>query len=530
MKKLSPLAAFLLLASVGVAQAQVAPGGERIVLTQTVEPSFRIEPVVHRFSARRGEVLPFQFAIGSLGRDMEVTIQPVNLRQESSGIILHDQQSEPANALSLKSGNTMQIGPGEMKVIEGQVTVPIAKSNYLSYGILVREAGVDPNFDEAGDGPTKAGIRFVTQYVLRIDVETGVAGVGAMKEMRFEEADLVANKGLPEAHTYLVNPTPYAHECFVTAELLDQGVSRPRPVRLGMPSRKNLDGDDRYLVRIMPNSRLLLEAPYNEPVLVGEQTMQVSLSGGRSNAVAADFPVDIRAEDFPALAVRRKELAEGLTVSPAQVELGVTRETKRTHGLKFMNKSAEPVQVELTAEDLPGNALDSVRISPSSFELKPGRTKGVRAMLLSGKASSTCGRIRVAVRGDQLLSTEHTLPLSILHEAPSTPDIYLSSIDWLPQDGGAFAVRLQNNSKHYMPINATLAVAGENGVSISLEGGYGEWLEPQGELELTFRPKEQLVGREYLLKLLIHTRDEFEPIVRELKVDLGKPETSGQST
>ena len=42
-----------------------------------------------------------------------------------------------------------------------------------------------------------------------------------------------------------------------------------------MQSRRTLDEDKRYLVRIMPNSRLLLEAPIDEVISPGDQLLEV---------------------------------------------------------------------------------------------------------------------------------------------------------------------------------------------------------------------------------------------------------------
>lgn len=506
------------------ADAQTGPtatGQRQVTLTQTVEPSFRIEPVVHRFSARRGEVIPFEFLIGSMGKEMEVSVTPVNLRQEESGIILHDSQSEPARAMRITSPRKFQLGPGRQSLIKGTITVPLVKSNYLSYGLLVREAGEQPDFNEAGDAPTRAGIRFVTQYVLRVDIETGLADVGSMRDLRFETGALVSDHGLPRILGRVSNPTDYAFECFVTARVGDE-VSRKTPsTRLGMQSRQTLDGEERYLVRIMPRSTLRLEAPLRHPLSPGEQSLRIALSSGRREVTAADFAINVKSTDFPALAQQRAVLG-GVSVAPAQIEIGSVPSTNRTVGLKFQNTTDSPGKVEITPLTLSGEPLSQVRFSPSSFTLKPGRTKGVRAMLRHADADTIQSGVAV-VRwqregGD---NAEQRLPLSILNAEPGPPSLEVSDIAWqaLPE-GDAFTVRVTNQSDAYCPITGQLAVGGPGRLRLALEAGYGRWLAPGETATLAFSPGVPVPAGDYGLILEIHHREGFPPLVRELNVVL----------
>lgn len=519
-------------AAFGVTHAAAQPGqappvgrtvsGERqVTLTQTVEPSFRIEPVVHRFSARRGEVIPFEFLIGSMGKEMEVTVTPVNLRQEESGIILHDSQSEPARALRITSPRKFSLAPGRQSLIKGTVTVPLVKSNYLSYGILVREAGEQPDFDEAGDAPTRAGIRFVTQYVLRVDIETGLADVGSMSELRFEAGTVVAAHGLPRLVGKLRNPTDYAFECFVSAQVGNELTRKSPTSRLGMLSRQTLDGEERHLVRVMPHSVLRLEAPVEHPMSPGEQSLRLSLSSGRREISAAEFALDVRGSDFPALAQQRAVLA-GVSVSPPQIEIGSIRSTTRTVGIKFQNNAADPAEIRITPLTLSGEPLLQVRFSPSSFKLKPGRTKGVRAILRKAKADAIeSGVAVVRWSRDGADDIEERLPLSILNADPGAPSLEVSDLAWRQLDGGgAFAVDVTNNSEAYSPIAAQLSVGGPGRMRMHLEDGYGRWLAPGETTTLAFRPGGPVPAGSYGLQLEIRHREGFPPLVRELNVVL----------
>ena len=107
------LFALIIVPTIASAQAPAEPN--RMVLTKTVEPSFRIEPVVLRFEARRGEVIPFAFTISSLGKEMDVEVQPVKLRQEESGIILHGDAKTDTEGLRIETAQSLSLRPAHSK-------------------------------------------------------------------------------------------------------------------------------------------------------------------------------------------------------------------------------------------------------------------------------------------------------------------------------------------------------------------------------------------------------------------------------
>ena len=508
------------------AMAQEPSVPNRMVLTNTVEPSFRIEPVVLRFEARRGEVIPFAFAISSLGKEMDVEVQPVNLRQEESGIILHGDPMVDSNNLRIETDKKFKLSPGEQQTIAGTLTVPIAKTNYLSYGILVRETGTKPTFESNGDSDTKAGIRFVTQYVLRVDVETGISNSGKMNELELEEGQLRDEHGLPKLATYLNNPTDYSYECYVSASLSSKNVKRStnkKPIRLGMQSRRTLEDDKKYLVRIMPNSRLLLEAPIDEVISPGDQLLEVGVASARREIFAESFPLSISEHDFPALAIERAVVGEGVSISPAQIELGTISGVKRTVPLKLENLTEAPAKVTLSLRDLTGSEYKQVKISPSSFTLNAGRSKNVRAMLRSGGVSfsESCLLEAQVEQANGSIETVQ-LPLAVLREQPSNnPPLTISDIEW-KSDGAqsGFAIKVMNNSNEYVPVNAILNVNGELGTTMLLEAGYGAWIAPGSEQELRFVPTSKLPADQYSIQFVLVTREGAQPITRELNISL----------
>ena len=521
--------------AIGLAQsAPVEAGGTRtasgdgskpVTLTQTVEPTFRIEPVVLRFAARRGEIIPFEFTITSLGKGMDVTVEPVNLRQEATGIILHDKTSTPARDLKISSEKRFTLGAGADRKITGELTVPLAKSNYLSYGILVREAGRAPEYNPDDKSETKAGIRFVTQYVLRVDVETGVADPAALKSMKLERGQLIAVRGLPVVRAYLTNPTDYSFECRVGATCAAKSEGKVPPIPLGMASRKTLDGDERTLVRIMPKSTLMLEGGVDHLIATGAQLIHVGVMGDRREVVAAEFNVEIHEESFPGLAPTRAIVGEGLLAAPAQLEVGSVTGFKRSSALRLSNSSTAAQKVSLDVLSLSGEAIDDVRLSPHVMTLAAGGAKTIRAMLMGVADESQCGVIRIRASAADGKVHEQRLPLSILRQPRPAPHIDVSNVDLAKNQGRqAFTVLVTNKSATYVPIHATLDGQGPNGTRFSLEAGYGMWLQPGEEKRFTFEPTDALTSGEYQLALELKSFAEAAPIVRELTIGLASAE------
>ena len=272
--------------------SSVSSDGRRISLTRSVEPSFRVEPVVQRLQGRRGETLPFSFELASTGKVMNLDVRPVNLRQEESGIILHDDQSQTADGIVFTTPTQFQLQPGEVFKIQGEVTIPLTKTNYISFGLLVKDTGqlTKDAEDEPANGSTRAAIRFVTQYVLRVDIETGAQDIGDMDELVFDKAELIEKNGLPFVRAYLNNPTQYALESQVRGTMTGTDGRNTDPVRLNMASRSELPDDSKYLVRIMPNSRLRLEAPIEGVSPLGRLQASTEVEQRTSNHGSAILP------------------------------------------------------------------------------------------------------------------------------------------------------------------------------------------------------------------------------------------------
>lgn len=508
-------------------------GGEtRVTLTQSVEPSFHIEPIVHRFEARRGTTIPFEFKIESTGKAMNVTVAPVKLRQEVTGIILHDDQGVAPQELKFTSPTAFELAPGEATVLTGEITVPLALSNYLSYGVLVRDNGYVSDRVPDPTDPTRitAGVRFVTQYVLRIDIETGVKDVREMNKLAFEHGSVVREGGMPVAKTFLINPTDYAFECNVRGTIESDTTSRPKPFRMVLPSRANLvDENDRYIVRIMPQSRVQVSAPVDELLFPGLQSLRLEVTNGRRGLVDQTFAVNVGQGDFPALEVQQAYLDNEMSVHPAQIAVGSVAGASRSANLQFTNNSPAAKSVVANLVDLNGNAIDGVSLSSDSFDVRPGRTKTIRLSIPSSAKSSAAmyGDLRLRVVSENGNASETSIPVAMMHGDAATPQINVGELMSVEKNGfTSFAMTVENQGVGFVPVHADLQIADGSGRVMEMADGFGKWLRPGEQRELVFAPQISLPKGRYQVSLNLQTTDDQPPIATTLIIELDpKPPT-----
>ncbi len=144
--------------------------------------------------------------------------------------------------------------------IGGVVRVPQGDANFYSFGILVRDIGnappPPPKIDSNGKPITSAGIHFITQYVLRVDLEVEGARGDNAAELSIEDAKLTTSKGLPKISVIIRNPSDTAFEYQVKSRLKSAHSPNMKPVRMTMPVRASMETEERYIGRVLP------KAPY----------------------------------------------------------------------------------------------------------------------------------------------------------------------------------------------------------------------------------------------------------------------------
>lgn len=484
-----------------------------ITFTNSVERSFNIEPVVQRFKGQRGEIIPFSFQINSTGKPLKLSVMAVSLRQEESGIIVHDVHSPPPQQLRITSETSFSLAPGQSHALTGEVSVPLAKTNFLSYGLLVRDEGsVDQvNSDnDPSNSTTKASIRFITQYLLRVDLETRGPGVNELGEIKFTNGAIRSIDGLPVAEVFLENPTEFSLECTAKGELRNLTSLRPTPFSMGLASRASLSGDEKYLIRLMPKSRVRLFAPLAESLIPGEQQLAIELQLQNRKLLEQSFPVNVAVGEFPALAAQMAHLNQMLAIQPAQLELGTARGARRSVTLKIINNGESEQSLSLVPKDLRGSVLDNIKFSSDQVVIPPGRYKNVRMMIDSRKeALTSCGTLAVYFNIDGQPQLAGQLPVSLLVGEPATPQIEVSPLETVDQNAvPAFAVSVVNHGTNYVPVTGELRVSLLSGPTTVFRDGHGCWIAPGETRRLVFQPDRAFPEGEYQLSLFVSTTEE----------------------
>lgn len=519
------------------ADADAAPQSsatQPITFTDSVERSFNIEPVVHRFKGRRGETIPFSFQITSTGKPLNLSVMLVSLRQEESGIIMHDVHTPPPQQIRFNTETNFSLAPGQSRTLSGEISVPISKTNYLSYGVLVRDQGSVnelTNQSSPDNTTTRASVKFVTQYLLRVDLETRGAEFGELGRIKLVEGIVRAENGLPIAETYLENPTDMALECTVRGEIVSPNLSRPKPFYLGLESRAGLAGNERYLIRLMPHSRVRLSAPIADMLLPGKQEFKLEVMFQQRRLLEQSFEFEVSPGQFPALETQTAHLANRLAVEPAQIELGHTRGARRTLAMRLMNNSDIEQTLVLEPRDLQGNVIDSIKLSSDSVTLSPGRYRNVRVTLDSSETSAAAfGVVAVLSQADQTLQSAGEIPIALLFAEPPPPQINLTPMQAIPTDNGiGFRVSVRNDGLGYVPIDAELRISSLNGGNIALRDGFGKWLSPGKSRELDFFPRRPLPDGEYQISLFVRTTPEAPVSTSTLNIRLPIGELSEET-
>ncbi|WP_200861170.1 hypothetical protein [Rhodopirellula baltica] len=508
--------------------------GRRVSIEQRVEQAFRIEPVVQRFKGRRGEVIPFSFTVTSTGKTMQIDVSPIQLRQEESGIILHDEHSPPMEGVKFTTPTRFTLNAGETVELKGKVTIPLAKTNYLSFGLLVRDEGMvdEPTDADAVGGQTRAAIRYVTQYVLRVDVETGLTNLSSIEQMEIEDAQVVSHEGMPYIRAYVKNPSNFALECRVRAELSHRdsaGASKSRsadPVALFMPSRANLDDDEKYLVRMMPNARLRLEAPLETSLIDGQYDLNLMVSNGRRTMLERTFPQTLLVNSFRALDTRIANLGPGVTLEPAQIELGRVEGTQRMVTLEVKNNSDDDQLIHLVPRDHLGEPMSRLMLSSTKFELDAGRSKTIRALLRGvSKESSQWGTldiIRRNLKSPNDVESATSLPLELVHQQRPQLTVAAGPLQWANlTDGNAFVIEVANEGEGYAPIQGELLLGRDDGSRPHrLLDGFGRWLAPGQKRELQFHLPAEIDAGRYQIRLTVRSRDNLSVEEQVVVLDL----------
>ncbi len=481
----------------------------KVLEQEQIRPAFRAEPIVHRMEARRGQSIPFEFTLYSSGRPTRLLIKPIAITQRENGVISSDETVPAPDAIRIEGAEIIDMGSGDDHVIKGRVRVPITQSTFHSFGILVRDLGLETDTPKpAAGGELRFGIRYVTQYLLRCDIK--VKGVRSEKigDLVVESVNIEEDQGLAKLQAFITNPTDSPMSFRIRSQIrsVDSGTPNP-PFFLAMPVRLHLSPPEKHEIRILAKTRLRLEEFVPHPLSSGDLEVEFMTFDGRRVGGVSTLTTNVDLLDFPAQNRNRIAISDGVTAEPAHVELSLQRGGKRISPLKFTNNSDQSVTLDFSAMDQNGNQSRFVGIRPNQLHLRPGSNRNALLMLTatSDLKENEYSQLKVtATRNGETLDSQQFVKIGIISRSEAQPQLSFGDMVW--DNSGktpALVLPVSNSGGKHLPLKATLTVSNVDGASVDLPAGYGRWLLPGQKDKFRFRFKDIPPPGQYNIHLVI---------------------------
>lgn len=506
------------LPTLSMAQPPSAGNGKPVVVTTTAEPSFRIEPIIQKLSGRAGDLLKFSFVLESGGKASDIRVDPVSLKQYLDGSILFDPSLPPPPEIELGTAPTFRIEAGKKTTIEGLIRVPRVKSPFHSYGILVRDEGKLSDNPQANSGDQAVGakILFKTQYILRIDVLVEGKKSESTEALQVGNVRCVEVNGRPALQMELENPTesPFEFSAEINYAIAGTGMKK-KTLPLSTIARRSVQSKERYINRILPGAKIILEGYPEDFMLAGEYDAEVSISVlGR----AVKRPVTLLVEKtaFSSQDINIREICEGVIGFPAQLQLSQRRGESRVANFHIENISRRPRKLSFQAVDEKGQKVEDVQIRPAEVLLPKGASRKIALMKngTSGKSLNRYVTIEVAVEpveGEVAKISKLTLAMLSGKEPPA--DVTLAPLE-VHQESASLFVRstVANKGKQHIPLYAEINLRNlETDDVMTFEFGWGRWILPGDDYDLSFPVPPNLPPGDYEVECVIKEVSE-EPI------------------
>ena len=488
---------------------------------ESFEPTFHIEPLVQRLSGRRGSVLPFEFKVEATNRDTEVEIALVSLRQEITGQVVHDEVKELSGSIQLLNPGRTKLPRNSPLKIAGVVRVPQGEANFYTYGILVRDIGnappAPPKIDSNGKPITSAGIQFITQYVLRVDLEVEGARGDTAAELSIEDAKLTTSRGLPKLSVIIRNPSDTAFEYQIKSRLKSTQNPTMKPIRMTMPIRAAMETDERYTGRVLPKSSVRMEEFVAEPIMSGQYQMEVDLLMHDRVVKQRTFTISADANDFPAQQAMLSRAGEDLYAAPVYLEFSQLRGGQRRLTMEFSNTSDKPREMALEAQTDRGTTMPGVSMTPSTFTLPP-RGKRKVSITMHGKKDIVqpieYGFIIVKNKtSDRDYSESGRMPVALHFAATPDPQLEMDTLYWYEGEKyNSFRMHVTNRGQYHATLDAQLTIESETGQRMQIPSGFGRWIMSGQEQDLEFRLETLLPPGNY--RLTAELQNGLKPLIK----------------
>ena len=510
-------------------QAERSPDSLRAVqIQQQVKPAFLIQPLVHRLEARRGQLLRFSFSIENNKEQTRLEMRPVAMMQRENGVIMPDPETPEPGIIKLTSASAIELSEGESHEIQGQLRVPPTNSPFLSYGVLVKE--IPAPATTAGndsDDTARVGIRFITQYLLRVDISVLGTRGDSIQLLELSDAGLQMRNGKALAQLHVTNPTDTPMEYGIRCHLEDAAGRRSNSTMLAVPVRSNQPLPERYEARILASSKLRMEEFLPEAIFPGEYQLMTELLHHGRVMKKQSFPVVVRSGDFPAQDATIIRVARDITVQPPAVELSVRKGGKRIQSFTVNNGSLQTIKVNIQPEARGETECDWLTIRPDNLELKPGQQRKVLVSLAARKdfeiPQYAFASVSVTPETGEAIGTQR-VPVALLTNGESLAKLTPQPLQWQAKGHQyGFVLPVRNDGNRHVSLNASLSLADEFGRGFLIESGYGRWLLPGDSDELSFRFRQLPPPGNYQVEIAIDQGEGVAPLQIQQGIRLASP-------
>lgn len=505
------------------APTSAPPSLSSVPIQQPIKPAFLISPLVQRLSARRGQLLEFEFEIESNLKPTQLEISTVGMKQQENGVILPDPNVVQTNILRLVSPASVRLGKGQKETIRCQVRVPSTNNPFLTFGVLVREIPPEKGPGEAGDQPA-VGVRFVTQYLLRADIEVvGVRG-DSVKQLEIESGQLSQKDGSALVDLLINNPTETAMEYQIRTQLISNRTGKAYKSRLYVPVRANQQEPERYEARILGETKLRMHGLLSESVFPGDYTLKVELLYKTRVYTRKEFPIVINTGDFPAQDATIVRVANDIVIEPPAVALSMRRGGSRFKFFTVQNGSQQKIVARLSPKSNVGNLAEGLVLRPSILELEPGQKRKVLVSLNARQSydehSYAFAHLVVSPEVGEAIGS-HDIPIALLTKSDSVAQVKTGPLEWksTPSSSG-FEVAIRNDGKRHLSLAGRLQLRDQFGRGFLMEDGYGRWVLPGQKDVLKFSLPRTPPPGTYNMQLLVQQGEGLEPIKIDQTIQL----------
>ena len=535
MSRPSPLVILLSLvvtSSLASAQNGVTPVRARYTT------GFNIEPLVHQLVGRSGDVLQFSFTATSRRRDTNIELLPVTLEQRSGGQIDFQFSSAADSMLTFVTPTRMPLSADNPVTIDGLITLPRrdARGSYL-FGAIIRDLGVDAGNATEIESDSAASLKFVTQYLVRIEVEVSDVRDGRSRDVKIDNIRIEPFDGRPRLMADLTNPTGSPMRLTAGGSIRSQrSTRRIRPFGLSMPINTNAQGQDRFNILVLPQTTIQIAGLLPSVIGSGDHDARIELSQDGRAISHFEQTLSVRADRFPSQRYLVGELENGIAITPAQIELSRARGGRRRLSLTLENPTdapadirmailpgydAEPVSPEAGVIDPAIDNAGDILLSPTTVNLPPGRSRTISMTLRSGGSPQPIQTATLMIGGRLRGDTGEylrKLPIVVVDTDVAKPEVTLSPPRFVATaDGLRFEADVTHRSGGHLPLVARLLIRSAD-QNMELQGGFDRWLLPGRQVTLPFDLTSPLPPGNYELTCQLQVAGQTQSTTRKIQL------------